>query len=158
MPLHKRRLAPAPAQKKKNTFAAPYIKDEKGKVESNLPELNYKKKQSGVYLIRKVGTKEILYVGFSNERLYRTLYRHFSQWIDISKTIKTRYTYPKFGYEVRIIFTTKQRAELLEKLLIIKIQPEDNPNKYKDYLDKKMTSKAEDIYRADVTDKQDFPF
>jgi len=54
----------------------------------------------GVYLIKN-SVGEIIYVGYSKNNLYRTLYRHFQVWNDRNPRI----TYKKTGYTVQIAFT-----------------------------------------------------
>jgi len=83
--------------------------------------------QSGVYLIKN-SAKEIIYVGYSRNNLYRTLYRHFQTWNDREQP---RITYSKTGgYTVRVILTTPQQAERLEKYLVKRYQPRDNKTVY----------------------------
>ena len=114
----------------KTSFVMPYTPEGK----TNIPILRYDKKQSGVYLIKNDKTDKIVYVGYSEGRLYDTIYRHFQKWTDIQRAVKTRFTYPKHGFSIRIIFTTPLRASNLEKYLIMKMQPPDNDFKYKNYL------------------------
>ncbi len=87
----------------------------------NIKLLNPKGNQSGVYFVKN-NAGEIVYVGYSESNLYKTIYRHFQSWND--KT-QRRATFPK-SYKVRIIFTTPKRAALLEKYLISKFKPKDN--------------------------------
>jgi hypothetical protein len=118
----------------KTRFLDPYKKDKNGNLKPNLPHLTTTRKQSGVYLIQSNRTGKIIYVGFSEGQLYKTIYRHFQKWVDIDKKVKTRFTYNKEGYKVRVIFTTPGRAALLEKYLIMKLNPRDNSIKYEQYL------------------------
>jgi len=83
--------------------------------------------KSGVYLIYPAGSQKAVYIGMSQTNLYKTILRHFQSWED-SKQIRT--TYPKQGYSVRIVICTPQQAERLERALIVKHKPSDNPNKY----------------------------
>ena len=145
----------------KTRFVEPYKKNENGVLKPNLPYLRYDKIQSGVYLIKSERTGNIVYVGVSETNLYRTIYRHFQQWTDISRTKQTRFTYKKEGYKVRVIFTTKSRALILEKYLILKINPKDNPRKYNDYLTETQTKTAIEIADNLPTytgSDKDFPF
>lgn len=112
---------------KKSPWIKPYNKDGS----TNLIALN---NTSGVYLIRKIGNKLPQYIGMSagnkkKPNLYKTILRHFQSWEDS----QTRVTYPKQGYEIRVIKTTPLQAIRLEKNLIIAYQPKDNPNKYDQY-------------------------
>lgn len=83
--------------------------------------------KAGVYLIRAKGAKNPCYIGHSKGNLYKTLLRHFQRWEDPTQV---RVTYPQdAGYKVRIVTTTPTRAAALEKALIIKYRPKDNPDK-----------------------------
>lgn len=138
----------------RTNFVAPY----KGK-STNIPFLDYKKKQSGVYLIRSDRTGQIIYIGFSEGNLYKTIYRHFQEWTDISREVKTRFTYNKTGYSVRVIFCNPGRAALLEKYLIMKMKPRDNDYKYQNYLTPSQIKTAEDTEITVFTgDEKYFPF
>lgn len=80
--------------------------------------------KSGVYLIRnKAG--DIVYIGYSSSDLYKTMYRHFQSWTD-RRQIRVTYS-PKGGFQVRVILCTPKQAAALERVLIAKIQPRDNP-------------------------------
>lgn len=84
--------------------------------------------KSGVYLIYKKGVKNPVYIGYSGSNLYKTLTRHFQSWNDRTQV---RITYPQNGnYSVSIVLCTPEQAVRLEKYLIKKIRPVDNPNKY----------------------------
>lgn len=142
-------------------FVIPYKKNDLGTLRPNIPYLTHKHKQAGVYFIREKKGKKLVYIGFSKSALYKTVYRYFQKWKDISRTIQTRFTYPKKGYEVKIIFTTPDRAELLEKYLIMQYQPKDNSLKYDDYTTVKTDKEASKL--IDETDtytgsEKDFPF
>ena len=68
-----------------------------------------------------------VYVGFSGSNVYKTLYRHFQSWND---STQVRTTYSKTGpYKVRVILSGPKTAEKLERLLLSKLQPKDNPRK-----------------------------
>lgn len=82
--------------------------------------------KSGVYLIKFKG--RLIYVGFSENNLYRTIVRHFEKWNDKQRK---RIVYPQTSnFTVRIVLTTPKRAAILERALIIKYKPKDNSNKY----------------------------
>lgn len=87
------------------------------------------RKQPGVYLIRIGG--ELRYVGHSKTDVYKTLYRHFQTWNDSSRD-RERVTYTAAqDPRVRVIYTgTAKRAVELERALILKHQPRDNPDKF----------------------------
>lgn len=86
---------------------------------------------AGVYLIFEPGSVKAVYIGYGN-KVYKALYRHFQSWDDPKQV---RVTYPKGdGYTVRVVYTrTAAQAERLERALIIKHRPADNPNKLKNY-------------------------
>jgi hypothetical protein len=141
-------------------FVDPYKVNKSGRLVSNIGVLNPALKQSGVYLIKSKRSGKIVYVGYSTSQLYRTLYRHFQQWKDISRTVQTRFTYSKTGYTVRVIFTTPARAASLEKYLIMKLQPRDNSLKYEMYLTAaQQTTCAEILSTAgSIGANDDYPF
>lgn len=83
--------------------------------------------RSGVYVIKRDGV--VCYVGHSKTNLYKTMYRHFQSWKD--KT-QVRVSYAtvlnQHKFTVRIIYATPAQADRLEKYLILKLVPTDNPN------------------------------
>lgn len=88
--------------------------------------------RSGVYIIKEAG--KIVYVGSSQANLYKTMYRHFEKWNHRSQPVvsyKDQLTEQK--YTVRVILCTGPQAIKLERALIIKHQPRDNEQKYKNY-------------------------
>lgn len=106
---------------KKSTFLKPY--DTNGKT-----TFADAKNKSGVYLIKENG--KIVYVGYSGNNLYRTLYRHFQNWNHTGQEVvsyKSRLT--RNSYLVRVVYCTSSQAAKLESALIIKHQPRDNKNK-----------------------------
>lgn len=89
---------------------------------------NFPVKAPGVYMIHD--GPEPVYIGFG-KNVYRALYRHFQRWDDPKQV---RVTYPKHGHTVRVVYTTDARkAERLERALILKYKPRDNPNKLSNY-------------------------
>lgn len=100
----------------------PYNKDGK-------TNFRYTAGKSGVYLIYKNGS--LVYVGMSKTNVYRTMYRHFQKWDDPSQV---RVTYnprsTRNAFSCRVVLCTPLQAENLEKVLIRKHKPKDNPNKY----------------------------
>lgn len=92
------------------------------------------KNRTGVYLIKKNGI--LVYVGYSENDLYKTLYRHFQTWNDKDQPGRISYKNQlnRNNFTVRVVFTTKKRAEALEKALIIKHKPKDNKLKYQAYI------------------------
>lgn len=99
------------------------------------------RQKRGVYLIYRVplfGEPKLLYVGFSGVDVYKALYRHFQAWNDRQARIgqrDERVTFnPPGSYRVRVIYPrTKAEAAELERALIVKHQPPDNPDKLELY-------------------------
>jgi hypothetical protein len=112
----------------KTRWFKPY--KENGKVE-------LEKTGSGVYLIKN--GEKIVYVGYSNGAIKKTLYRHFQKWTDDRpQFLKDRDGFDRVSYygwdisnfRVRVIFTdTATRAYKLETELIKKYRPEQNKSK-----------------------------
>jgi excinuclease UvrABC nuclease subunit len=121
------------------------------KSKTNIPELQNK---SGVYMIYKDGIKNPVYIGYSGSNIYKTLTRHFQSWNDNKQV---RVTYPQNGkYSVSIVICTPQQAERLERYLIKKYKPVDNPNKL---IDIPITKWDENAYEAfGNTEISDVPF
>jgi len=130
----------------------PYDKD--GKTTFNT------RNKAGVYLIYKK-EKGLVYVGHSKSDVYTTLYRHFQSWEDkrqvrISYSNDFYFNTPKSEYgrkfSVRVIYTTPAQAEKLERALILKYKPKDNPNKLEQYEldlnDKEVVKKFEELPEA----------
>lgn len=87
-------------------------------------------KQIGVYIIYKEGKP--VYIGYSGSQLYSTFTRHFQSWDDPRQV---RVTYPKSeAIKARVIYcNTSKQAAALEKALILRYKPKDNPTKYESY-------------------------
>ena len=125
-----------------------------------------KRNVKGVYIIRN--KKEILYIGYSGTDLYKTMYRHFQKWNDYSQV---RVEYKNISnLKIDIILTsTKLQASRLEKALIIKYKPKDNPEQYwinfdtddkeneiyKEYIYKKWNIKK---VKDNKADEENYPF
>ena len=86
--------------------------------------------KSGVYLIKENGS--IVYVGYSKNNLYRTMYRHFETW-NANQTVQT-YNGKNGNYKCRVLLTTPAQAMKLETALIVKHQPRDNEKKLNNIL------------------------
>jgi len=113
-------------------------------------------KLPGVYLIYK--NNELMYVGYSNYNVYKTLYRHFQKWNDPQQK---RVVYKKNDktITVRVIYTTAIRSKKLEKALILKYKPIDNPEKYENYiLDKKSEKVLDQAENEFTTSIENLPF
>lgn len=112
----------------------------------------------GVYMIYK--SDELVYVGYSGNNLYRTMYRHFQDW---SKSKQYRATYNE-NVLIRVVYTkTAAQANNLETALIIKYKPKDNGNVYIDFETDEKENKALEIYLDEETQpivefKEDLPF
>lgn len=102
----------------------------------------------GVYIIRN--KKDILYIGYSSTDLYKTMYRHFQKWNDYSQV---RVEYKNISnLKIDIILTsTKLQASRLEKALIIKYKPKDNPDQY--WINFDVDDKENEIYKEYIYKK-----
>jgi len=80
----------------------------------------------GVYVIKKAG--KLRYIGFSQSDVYKAMYRHFQSWNDNSRP-DPRVVYRNLAdIRVRVIYTdSAQQAARLERALIIRFRPPDNP-------------------------------
>lgn len=109
-------------QRYKTRFAAPYKKNGR----TNFPEQNC----PGIYIIKKDG--QIRYIGYSASSVYKALYRHFQEWNDQRGE---RVTYKRLaGITVRVVYCKSGAyAAKLERALIIKYRPVDNPDKLRGY-------------------------
>ncbi len=106
---------------KKIRFVRPYLPTGK----TRFPERN----KSGVYLISE--NSKVVYVGFSESDLYKTMYRHFQVWNHTGQFVVSYADFLKTKeYKVRIVYCTAKQAAELEKALILKHRPRDNWNKY----------------------------
>ena len=107
-----------------------------------------KRNVKGVYIIRN--KKDILYIGYSGTDLYKTMYRHFQKWNDKSQV---RIEYKNINnLKIDIILTsTKLQASRLEKALIIKYKPKDNPEQY--WLNFDTDDKEQEIYKEYIYKK-----
>ena len=101
----------------------------------------YTNKKSGVYIIYK--NSKIVYIGFSGYNVYKTMYRHFQNWNDSSQIrISYKAKRKNHPYTVRVVLAPAKKAERLEKMLIIKHKPKDNPDKYLKYKPTQLDNKA----------------
>jgi excinuclease UvrABC nuclease subunit len=125
----------------KTKFVAPY-KAKGERLVPNLEILKSNKEAAGAYMIKSNRTGKIVYVGYSQSQLYKTVYRHFQKWNDRRAERKV---YSPHYYTVRVIITTQSRAFLLEKYLIQKLKPRDNQEKYENYLFASQKKDAEKI-------------
>lgn len=94
--------------------------------------LGFTNKESGVYLIYKNGT--LVYVGFSGGNLYKTCTRHFQKWDSKYQRVVTYHgQLNRHDFKVRIVLCSASRAAKLEKALIVRHKPKDNPDKLPGY-------------------------
>lgn len=116
----------------------PYNKDGK-------TNFRYTAKKSGVYVIYR--NSDPVYVGMSKTDVYRTMYRHFQQWNDNTQ-IRVTYDLKRLrsNFTCRVIICTPAQAERLEKMLILKYKPKDNPMKYSAFQPQKMDKVAYDDF------------
>ncbi len=92
------------------------------------------KGKAGVYVIREIETREIVYVGSSAGRLYDTLTRHFQTWRRAKGFWRGQYgegadpglTYKRDRVEVAIRLTTTSASLDTEMQLIARLRPRDN--------------------------------
>jgi len=92
------------------------------------------KGESGVYVIRERDSREIVYVGSSQNRLYDTLTRHLQTWRRFKGFWKNQYaeghdpglTYDRGDVEVAVRITRASDALDEESRLIQRLRPRDN--------------------------------
>ena len=84
------------------------------------------RRRPGVYVIKRAG--RLRYIGFSTVDVYKALYRHFQTWNDSSRP-DARVVYRNLAdVRVRVIYTdSASQAARLERALIIRFRPPDNP-------------------------------
>ena len=132
---------------KKSRWFNPYTKTATGKLVPTIKDC-WTCAQAGVYFIRSNRTGAIVYVGSSTTQLKKTIYRHFQQWTDKQKSNNRsfeRVTYAKTGYQIRFFKCTAEQALRMEKYLINKLEPRDNPLKYQ--LIKSQMEAGERLYK-----------
>jgi excinuclease UvrABC nuclease subunit len=114
----------------KSVWFYPYVV-KNNKLKPNL-RLGSKKFNTGVYFIKNAETNEIVYIGFSQSNLHRTLYRHFQVWNDeaLQKAGKNRIVLNKRNHKVKIIFCSGSKALKFEKILIQRYKPKFNKLQY----------------------------
>lgn len=123
---------------KRSSFVPPYNSDGS----TTLPNV---KNKSGIYIIKE--DNQIVYIGYSANNLYRTLYRHFQQWTGGRGEAKAGTTYVnkmnRHTYTVRAVITTPTQDPRLEAALIEKHQPRDNELKLIKYAEDKTAGAVE---------------
>lgn len=86
--------------------------------------------------------------------LYKTMYRHFQDWKSSNQT-RVTYSYLK-DITCRVILCTPKQAERLEKMLILKYKPKDNPMKYSRYKPTKLDKKIYDDWLGEPVESCPF--
>ncbi len=115
-----------PAKRTSQKWFKVYVK----KGDQYRPNPGLKITAPGIYFIKNTAG-EIVYIGYSSYNTEKTLFRHFQDWNDRQQE---RITYDgRRNYKARIISSTAARAAAVEKMLILKHRPKDNPMKYKAY-------------------------
>ena len=113
-------------------FIAPYTADGKTK----FPDRG----KTGVYVIKE--NNKTVYVGYSENDLYKTMYRHFQTWNHRSQEVVSYNAKGNDNYTVRVIYCTPAQAGRLEKYLIKKHKPRDNAQTYELNFEDKKTGQA----------------
>lgn len=155
---------------KNSRWIDPYFKDSTGIIKPTIKDC-WSCGQAGVYFIKNTRTGVIIYVGMSTTQLKKTIYRHFQQWTDRQKKNNKQFdrvTYPKMGsYKVLFIKCTAIQAQRLEKYYILKLEPADNPTKYKSLSEteiivgkelEKQAAKAETLNKEQYIEQGATPF
>lgn len=130
---------------KKTRWKAPY--NNQGK--TNFPD----RERPGVYLIKEKASGKIVYIGYSGNNLYRTMYRHFQQWNHSDQPVISYANKGPENYLCRVIYCTAKQAVTLEELLILKYEPRDNPQKldfYGNRLNRYQEQVLDSYYSADI--------
>ena len=117
-------------------YIQPYTADGKTK----FPERG----KTGVYLIKE--NNKIVYIGYSMNDLYKTMYRHFQTWNHSGQEVVSYNHKGNDIYTVRVVYCSPAQASRLEKYLIKKHKPRDNAQVYTlDFSDKKTGAAYEEL-------------
>lgn len=84
----------------------------------------------GVYMVRSKKTGKVLYVGYSDYQLRKTIYRHFQEWSDpgngYAEQYRTTFKNPH-AYQIQLIFPERREDTIdLESYFILLNDPEKN--------------------------------
>lgn len=110
-------------------FVKPYI----GKAGKYKRRTIRSRGQSGIYIIRE--DEVIVYVGMSVSCVTEALYRHFYIYNDSHQQSRHFYSLDTLlNYDVFILVCTKDEAPKLERGLILSLEPRDNVDRFKKYL------------------------
>jgi hypothetical protein len=95
--------------------------------------LGFTRGKKGVYIIKELN--QIVYVGYSEHDLYKTITRHFQKWNDEQQPERISYFNQKefIDFKIRVILCDDKRLAELEKGLIMKYAPRDNKLHYRGY-------------------------
>jgi excinuclease UvrABC nuclease subunit len=99
--------------------------------------------KAGVYMIYSNNT--LVYIGSSQSNMYKALLRHFQDWTSSRQTRITYAQHPR--YKVSIIQTTGKQAPRLERALIQRMKPRDNPMQYQIFELTPEEKRANEIYQ-----------
>lgn len=101
--------------------------------ENGSTNLGFTKGKKGVYIIKELN--QIVYVGYSEHDLYKTITRHFQKWNDEQQPERISYSNQKefIDFKIRVILCDDKRLADLEKGLIMKYAPRDNKLHYRGY-------------------------
>lgn len=116
------------------------------------------RQRPGVYVIRKAG--KLRYIGYSGSDVYKAMYRHFQVWNDRSRP-EPRVVYRNLAdVSVRVIYTnTSAQAARLERALIVRFAPPDNPQQLLDLENTQTDERLMDqAANADWLPVEDVPF
>lgn len=122
------------------------------------------KKRHGVYMIKEDGI--IVYVGMSQYCVLERCYRHFYTW-SARKHFRGKYHFLTYydklnehDYEVAILETAKEQAQLLEQAMILIMKPRDNIMQYesKAQMNFDFLENAANLIIKENGDRNDFPF
>lgn len=107
------------------------------------------RRKPGCYIIRE--DDAIVYVGMSSSDVVEACYRHLYEWNErYALKGRHRVTYEqqlRLGekqYEIQIIPTDREQAQLLERALIMFLNPRDNKERYERVIEELVESRTKD--------------
>lgn len=113
------------------------------------------RKKTGVYIFYK--SNQPVYVGKSENDVYKALYRHLQKWNDQEQT---RIVYNSDEIKIRVVYCTALQARKLESALIKKYNPVDNLNQAEpeSFTEKTLQQIQEDFFGSYAESIDDLPF
>jgi excinuclease UvrABC nuclease subunit len=113
------------------------------------------RKKTGVYIFYK--NEIVVYVGKSENDVYKAMYRHLQQWNDPSQD---RVVYNSNEVKIRIVYCTILQARRLEAALIRKYKPADNLNTPEPvtFSEKSLANITADFFGSEAEPLTDLPF